>query len=315
MQVFQDIGDAAQSVNGSVVTMGNLDGIHLGHQALVLRCVEEAQRLKTTSIVLTFDPHPLKILAPERAPRLLLAAKDKLELLEGLGVDVVINQRFDATFSRLSAVNFVRQCLVDTLKAKKIWAGSDLRFGRGRSGDVEQLIEWGRRWGFEVSVVEPILVNGVRVSSSQIRQLIEAGRMDEARFLLGRYHFISGVVVTGHGRGKELGYPTANISSFTEVLPGDGIYATIFYVGGKRWLSVSSIGINPTFGAGPRTVESYVFDFGGDLYDKAIRLAFVKRIREEKKFSDIAALVFQIQDDVRAAKSIFDSLGMIGCAS
>ena len=310
MQVFQHIDDAAQSVNGCVVTMGNLDGIHLGHHALVSRCIEEARRCNIASVVLTFDPHPLKFLAPARAPRLLLTAEDKLALLKDLGVDVVINQRFDATFSRLSAVDFVRQCFVETLRAKKIYVGRDLRFGQGRSGDVEQLFEWGEKWGFEVSVVEPILVNRVRVSSSKIRQLIEAGRVDEASMSLGRYHFISGVVVTGHGRGKELGYPTANVSSFTEVLPADGIYATLFHVDGKRWLSVSSIGINPTFGTGPRTIESYVLDYSGDLYGKAIRLAFVKWIREEKKFLDLAALVSQIQDDVRTARFIFDSLGM-----
>lgn len=315
MLVFQHIDDGPPTVNGSVVTMGNLDGIHLGHQELVIRCVDEAQRRNIPSVVVTFDPHPLKILAPLRAPRLLLATEDKLKLLEELGVEIVINQRFDATFSRLGAVDFVRQYFVEKLKTRKIWVGRDLRFGQGRTGNVEQLVEWGVKWGFEVSVVEPILVNGVRVSSSSIRQLIEAGRVDEASMSLGRYHFISGNVVTGHGRGKELGYPTANISSFTEVLPADGIYATLIYIDGERRLSVSSIGTNPTFGAGPRTLESYVLDFSSDIYGKSIRLAFVKRIREERKFSDVTGLIIQIQDDVRSARSIFDSLGMKGCGN
>ncbi|HEY7557223.1 MAG TPA: hypothetical protein VIH18_20665, partial [Candidatus Binatia bacterium] len=166
MLVFPDIDDAARSLTASVVTMGNFDGIHLGHQALVARTVEESLRRNAVSVALTFDPHPLKVLAPARAPRLILTPEDKIELFRDLGIDVVINQRFDASFAGLEAEEFVRRFIVDRLKAKKLWVGSDLRFGRGRKGSVEQLIGWGVEWGFEVGMVEPILVNGVRVSSS-----------------------------------------------------------------------------------------------------------------------------------------------------
>ena len=295
--------------------MGNFDGIHLGHQALVLRSLEEARRRNVASVVLTFDPHPLKVLAPARAPRLILTPEDKIELLQDLGIDVVINQRFDASFASLDAEEFVRRFIVNRLKAKKIWVGRDLRFGHGRKGDVEQLVRWGEELGFEVGIVEPILVNGVRVSSSQIRQAIEAGRVDEARSSLGRNHFISGTVVEGNRRGRDLGFPTANIASRTEVIPGDGIYATLFYIGQEQWLSVSSIGVNPTFGAGPRTIESYILNFDRDIYGKKIKLAFVKKIREEKKFADVASLIAQIQEDVRSARADFDSLGIKGSAS
>jgi riboflavin kinase/FMN adenylyltransferase len=315
MQVYHQIDDAELSPTASVVTMGNFDGIHLGHQALVLRSLEEARRRNVASVVLTFDPHPLKVLAPTRAPRLILAPEDKIELLQDLGIDVVINQRFDASFASLDAEEFVRRFIVNRLKAKKIWVGRDLRFGHGRKGDVEQLVRWGEELGFEVGIVEPILVNRVRVSSSQIRQAIEAGRVDEARSSLGRYHFVSGTVVEGNRRGRDLGFPTANIAGRTEVIPSDGIYATLFHIGEEHWLSVSSIGVNPTFGAGPRTVESYILNFDRDIYGTKMKLAFVKKIREEKKFADVASLIVQIQEDVRSARAVFDSLGIKGSTS
>ena len=315
MQVYQQIDDAGLSPAASVVTMGNFDGIHLGHQALVLRSLEEARRRNVTSVVLTFDPHPLKVLAPARAPRLILSPEDKIELLQDLGVDVVINQRFDASFASLDAEEFVRRFIFNRLKAKRIWVGRDLRFGHDRKGDVEQLVLWGQELGFEVGIVDPILVNGVRVSSSQIRQAIEAGRVDEARSSLGRYHFISGTVVEGNRRGRDLGFPTANIASRTEVIPSDGIYATLFHIGQEPRLSVSSIGVNPTFGAGPRTVESYILNFDREIYGTKIKLAFVKKIREEKKFADVASLIAQIQEDVRSARAVFESLGIAGRAS
>jgi riboflavin kinase/FMN adenylyltransferase len=315
MLVFPDIDDAARSLTASVVTMGNFDGIHLGHQALIIRTVEESRRRNAVSVALTFDPHPLKVLAPARAPRLILTPEDKIELFRDLGIDVVINQRFDASFAGLEAEEFVRRFIVDRLNAKKLWVGSDLRFGRGRKGSVEQLIGWGVEWGFEVGMVEPILVNGVRVSSSQIRALIEEGRVDEARALLGRFHFVSGTVVDGNRRGRGLGFPTANIASRTEVIPSDGIYATLFHIGQERWLSVSSIGVNPTFGAGPRTLESFILDFDRDIYGESIRVAFLKKIREEEKFADVASLIARIKDDVRRAHAVFDSLGITGRVS
>jgi riboflavin kinase/FMN adenylyltransferase len=315
MLVFPDIADAARSLTASVVTMGNFDGIHLGHQALIIRTVEESRRRNAVSVALTFDPHPLKVLAPARAPRLILTPEDKIELFRDLGIDVVINQRFDASFAGLEAEEFVRRFIVDRLKAKKLWVGSDLRFGRGRKGSVEQLIGWGVELGFEVSMVEPILVNGVRVSSSQIRALIEEGRVDEAHASLGRFHFVSGTVVDGNRRGRGLGFPTANIASRTEVIPSDGIYATLFHIGQERWLSVSSIGVNPTFGAGPRTLESFILDFDRDIYGESVRVAFLKKIREEEKFADAASLIARIQEDVRRARAVFDSLGITGRVS
>jgi len=292
----------------AVVTLGNFDGIHRGHQALIGSAVADARSLGLSSVVLTFEPHPLKVLSPDRAPQMILAHKDKLELLRSLGVDVVVVQTFDRAFAKLDAEEFVRGILVGRLKAMKVWVGQGFRFGQGRKGTVEDLVRWGGVLDFQVGTVEPILVDGAAVSSSRIRQLVTDGRVEDVQTLLGRYHFISGRVVNGHRRGREIGFPTANISTRTEVLPADGIYATLFSLGERRLLSVSSIGLNPTFGAGPRTVESYIMNFDEDIYGASVKLAFVKRLREERKFDSAEALTAQIRRDVADAEAMFGAL-------
>jgi riboflavin kinase / FMN adenylyltransferase len=308
MKIFSNVEDQSLSMAGSVVTMGNFDGIHLGHQALIRNTVEESKRLGYPSIVLTFEPHPLKILAPERAPRLILSYEDKMGLLESFGVEIVIAQRFDRQFASIAADEFVRRLLVDRLRIKKLWVGRDLRFGQGRKGGTDDLLRLAPDAGFEVGVLDPILLDGVRISSSIIRQLVEKGRVNEVRPMLGRYHFVSGRVVTGHRRGHKLGFPTANISSATEVVPMNGIYATLIQLRHKQWFSVSSIGVNPTFGDGARTMESFILNFEEDIYDESVKLSFVKRLRDEKKFSRVQDLVAQMHDDVNGAKAVFKEL-------
>jgi len=305
MQIFRHVNDPGLTLQASVVTLGNFDGIHLGHQALIGGTVAEAKQLGVPSVVLTFEPHPLRVLAPDRAPKMLLTYKEKMQLLQDLGVDVVVVQHFDLAFAKLGAEDFVRGLLVGRLRPKKIWVGRDLRFGQGRSGSVDDLVRWGAEMGFQVSVVEPILVDGVRVSSSHIRQLIGSGSVDQVRALLGRYHFISGRVTTGHRRGRDIGFPTANIATHTEMLPLDGIYATLFHRGARNLLSVSSVGLNPTFGEGPRSIESFILNFNDDIYGEAVRLSFVMRIREEKKFASVEDLITQIRSDVKSAEAIF----------
>jgi len=308
MQIVRHTDEQALTLPCSVVTLGNFDGIHRGHQALIGGAVADARRMGIASVVLTFEPHPVKILAPERAPKMLLAHKDKMELLRLLGVDVVVIQTFDLAFAALSAEAFVRDIVVDRLKAAKIWVGQGFRFGQGRRGTVEDLVRWGAGLDFQVATVDPILIEGAPVSSSRIRQLVTEGRVDEVEALLGRYHFVSGRVVSGHRRGQELGFPTANISSRTEVLPADGIYATLFSLSERKLFSVSSVGLNPTFGAGPRTVESYILNFHEDIYGAQVKLAFVKRLREEKKFDSVPALTAQIHQDVLDAEATFGAL-------
>jgi len=311
MKIFRHIEDQGLATSGTVATMGNFDGIHLGHQALVRNTVEESARLGCPSTVLTFEPHPLKVLAPERAPRLILSYEDKMALLQSLGVDIVIAQRFDREFASIGADEFIQRFLVNHLKIRKLWVGRDLRFGQDRKGGTDKLLRLAPSAGFEVGVLDPILVDGARISSSRIRQLVEQGRVDEARPMLGRYHFVSGHVVTGHRRGQELGFPTANIASQTEVIPLNGIYATLIQLKHKQWLSVSSVGVNPTFGAGPRTVESFILDFEGDLYGESVKLSFVKRLRDERRFAMVTDLIAQMHEDVKCAKAVFNELGLI----
>ena len=312
MQIVRHLDDPGLSLPGTVITLGNFDGIHRGHQALIGGAVSEAKRRGLPSLVLTFEPHPLKVLAPERAPKMLLTHKDKIQLLQGLGVDFVVIQNFDLSFANLSAETFVRALIVGRLKARQIWVGSDLRFGQGRKGSVADLQKWGGELGFSVATVNAIVMNNTRVSSSRIRQLIYEGQVDMVEPMLGRYHFLSGRVVDGNRRGRDLGFPTANISPRTEVLPMDGIYATLFHLGERRLLSVSSIGVNPTFGAGPRSIESHIFNFHEDIYGAAVRLSWVKRIRQEVKFTSVSELIRQIRQDVDVAAAVFRQLNLEG---
>ncbi len=310
MEIFRHIEDRNISLPKPILTLGNFDGIHLGHQALLQRVVQDAKARDGRSVVLTFEPHPLTILAPQRAPRLILTHKDKMVLLQSYGVDAVIIQPFNSAFANVEAEAFVRGYLVERLKVHKMWVGKDLRFGKGRKGRVEDLIRWGVEGGFEVGIVGPVHLGGVRISSSRIRDLIKRGDVHEVQGFLGRYHFASGRVIPGYQRGRQLGFPTANIVTRTEMLPSDGIYATFLEADQRLWSSVTNIGVNPTFGGGPRTIESYIFDFSGDLYGRSVKLFFVKRIREEKKFPTPEDLVGQMKKDVLGAQEILNQVSI-----
>ena len=284
-----------------VMTIGNFDGVHLGHQDLLRRVMEDARSRGGAAVVLTFEPHPLKILAPRFAPRLILARKDKLALLRRVGIDCVVIQRFTPGFCALSARAFVSRYLV-RLGVERLWVGEDFRFGKDRAGTVEDLMTWGPAAGMEVEVIRAVAESDRAISSSRIRALLEEGRVDVARRQLGRCHFIEGSVVKGHQRGRELGFPTANVRSRTEVVPANGIYATLVRVGGRQLHSVTSIGVNPTFGSGPRTIETHILDFEEDLYGRRLKVSFVERLREERNFPSVEGLVRQIEEDVVQAR-------------
>jgi riboflavin kinase/FMN adenylyltransferase len=312
VKIFRHIESRQLSMPWPVLTLGSFDGLHRGHRELLRTVVGEARARGGWSVVVTFEPHPLKLLAPGRAPRLILTRKDKIRLLRDCGVDAVIVQKFDRAFANLEAKDFVQRYLANRIKAKKVWVGRDFGFGRGKRGRLPDLERWGSENGFEVGVVDPVELDGVPVSSSRIRQLIAGGEVQLANQFLGRTHFISGVVVRGHKRGRSLGFPTANIRSRTEMIPADGIYATVLETEGRSLPSVSSIGTNPTFGAGPRTVECFVFDFEGDLYDRAVRLYWIEKVRDQEKFSSQELLVRRMEDDVREARRILTGAKVIG---
>jgi riboflavin kinase/FMN adenylyltransferase len=246
---------------------------------------------------------------------MLLTHKDKMQLLQSLGVDCVVVQQFDRSFAAIGAEEFVRRYLVERLRAKTVWVGNDLRFGKGRAGDIDKLRTWGTQLGFNVGMVEPVMVCGERVSSSRIRELIGIGEVAAVQPMLARYYFVSGKVVSGHRRGRQLGFPTANIASRAEVVPRDGIYATLFHLGENILPSVTSIGLNPTFGAGPRTIESYILNFDREIYGESVKLSFLARLRGEKNFASVESLIEQIRCDVADAEGVLARLGFALSAS
>ena len=296
------------------MTIGNFDGVHLGHQDVLRRVMEDARERGGSSAVLTFEPHPLRIVAPRFAPRLILTRRDKLALLRRVGIDCVVIQRFTPSFCQLPARDFVDRYLAG-LGVETLWVGEDFRFGKGRAGTVGELMRWGPAAGMEVKVIEAVAESKQAISSSRIRALLEEGRVDVARRQLGRSHFIEGTVERGHQRGRELGFPTANVRSRTEVVPGNGIYATVVETAGRRLPSVTSIGVNPTFGAGPRTIETYILDFDEDLYGRRLRVLFVERLREERNFPSVDQLVRQIEDDVAHARRVLSRTRTEGAAA
>lgn len=303
MQIVRNV-ERTPAIRQPVMTIGNFDGVHIGHQALLRKVIEDAQSRGGSSVVLTFDPHPLKILAPRFAPRLILALRDRLRLLRDVGIDYTIIQRFTPAFYNLAAREFVRR-FVSGIGTRSLWVGRDFRFGKGRSGTVHDLISWGVEDGFEVRIIEEIVASKARVSSSRIRHLIESGDVSLARRYLGRCHFVLGRVVRGQQRGRDLGFPTANLSTTSEVIPADGIYATFVEFGGERFPSVTSIGWNPTFEDGLKTIETHILGFAGDLYGRSLRLFFIERLRGEKKFESIELLVAQIRQDIVDAHRVF----------
>ena len=308
MQVLRHV-DRSSSIRCPVMTVGNFDGVHLGHRALLRKVIEDAQSRGGASVVLTFDPHPLKIVAPAIAPRMLLARRDKMGLLRDVGIDFTIIQKFTPSFCDLAAEEFVQR-YVTGLGTQSLWVGRDFRFGKGRTGTVEELRAWGPQSGFEVKIIEEVMKANRRVSSSRIRDLIETGDVNAVQRYLGRYHFIVGRVVRGQQRGRELGFPTANLLSRSEVMPPDGIYATFVELGGQHFPSVTSVGWNPTFGDGPRTIETHILGFDANIYGRRLRLFFLDRIRDEKKFSSVELLVGQIRQDVIDAQSVFHRADM-----
>lgn len=300
-----------------VVSLGNFDGVHLGHRAILTRLVQEARVREGEALVLTFFPHPLAVLWPDKAPSLILSLREKLLLFTGLGVDSVILQRFTSSFSRLSAQEFVRRYLVDLIGVEKVIVGHNVSFGRSRSGHVRTLQELAPQYHFTVEVIGPVMVGGTKVSSTAIRSLLVAGRMEEVSRLLGRCYAIEGRVEHGHRRGKSLGFPTANVRPPIDLLMPDGVYAVFAEVGAGRervgrLKGIANIGTNPTFDGTRRTLEVHLFDFAADLYGKRMRVTFVERLRGEVKFPSPEALVRQIEQDVARAHEALARAGTGG---
>lgn len=306
MEIFEGYRALGRPLVAPAVTIGNFDGVHLGHRALLARADAAARRLGGDAVALTFEPHPAVILAPDRAPPRLTTRARKLELLRARGVDVVIVEPFTRELAALSADDFVRAILVDVLGARHVVVGYDFHYGARRGGTTETLAASGRRHGFEVEVVAPVTVGTEAPSSSAIRRLVAAGEVRHAAELLGRPHDVDGVVVRGAGRGRGIGVPTANLEVEGALLPAPGIYAVWASLpGGERVMGAASLGTNPTFGAGaPLTLEVHLLDWDGDLYGQPLRTSFVHRLRGEERYDSVEALVAQIRRDVDQTRAI-----------
>jgi len=304
MLVIKGLHTLDREFKDPVVTIGNFDGVHLGHQK-IFRKVIEAARGGGTSMVLTFDPHPLKVIAPDRRLKLLTPLDEKIRLIEMTGVEVFLCIDFDREFAKMDPEDFVRGVLVERLGVKHVIVGHNYRFGRGKKGTTDLLRRRGRKYGFRVNVVRNRRISGYTVSSSRIRQLLLWGRVCEAATLLGRPYSIHGRVITGAGRGASiLGIPTANIETPNELAPREGVYAVKVKIDGKVYDGVANIGKNPTFGGGELSYEAHLFDFNGDLLGKDIRLFFIDRIRGERTFPGPDALKREINKDIETARLI-----------
>ncbi len=304
MRIIRGIKSLSEQLPDPVLTLGNFDGVHLGHQAIFEKVIERARATGGTSVAFTFEPHPLKVLTPERSPRLLNTFHGKMRLLELAGLDVVICAKFTRSFADQNPEDFAREVLAKTIGVREVYVGYDYAFGKGREGSIDSLKRMGKTYGFEVGVIEPVRIDDIVVSSSVLRDLISNGKIEEASKLLGRPYAIEGEVVHGANRGRTIGFPTANLHTANEVLPAFGVYAVHAYIGGRRFQGVASIGIRPTFDAGPVSIEVYLFGFEGELYGRQMELQFVKRLRGEEKFPDVDSLVRQIRKDVEQARQV-----------
>lgn len=287
-----------------VVTLGNFDGLHLGHQELVRKVVEKAREINGSSIVFTFHPHPLKVLAPESCPPLLSTYDEKVAMFEELGIDLLLMIPFTGAIAQMTAREFAEKILKDTLNAGEVFVGFNYRFGRGREGNVKVLKSLGQELGFNVTEVREVAFEDEVISSTKIRNLIKAGNVEHAAKLLGRPYAITGMVVAGDRRGRELGFPTANLDPFHEIMPYPGVYAVRVFVEGKQYDGVVNAGFRPTFDKHDLCVEAHLFDFSGNLYGREMTIFFVSKIRDEKRFESLDALVAQIRKDVETAKDI-----------
>lgn len=291
-----------------VVALGNFDGLHRGHQQLIEQIRRRAAEYAGTSVVMIFDPHPPRVLRPDRAPKLIMTLEQKIEAFERAGVDAVVVVRFTQDLSQWEPELFVEAVLVDWLQAAEVWVGANFLFGRDRAGTFTLLRALGEDRGFRVEKIEPVLYKDFVVSSTRIRHLLSEGRVDEAGALLGHHYFVDGEVVHGDGRGRELGYPTANLQSSNDALVLDGIYATMASVDGTCHRAVTSVGIRPTIGDNRHTIETFLLDGHHELYGRRMRLEFVKWLRPELKFDGLEALRAQIAIDCQGARALFDRL-------
>ena len=303
--------DNAKIARPTVLTLGVFDGLHLGHQLIMKTVVERARATGAVPTVITFEPHPRALLHPESAPPLLQTFDQKIEALGVLGIEQTIVIHFDMSFAQIRAEDFLREVIVDRLHAKEVYLGCGFAFGHGREGNIDLLRTVSKSLGFFADEVPELRLRGRRVSSSRIRELLQEGKVNIARRMLGRPYGVEGRVVRGAERGATLGFPTANLHPQNRVIPRNGVYVTATLIDRQWRRSVTNIGTRPTFGSdNESSVETFVMDWSGDLYGDVVRVRFLHRLREEKKFGSIDELKTQIERDVARAHNYFEHSGV-----
>ena len=294
-----------------VLALGNFDGLHRGHMKIIERVRRVASERGATAVAMTFDPHPPRVVRPDKAPPLLMTKTQRLEALERAGVDGVAVVRFTPELSRWDPETFVRTVLVEWLHVAEVWVGANFLFGHDRAGNFSSLRGLGSRYGFRAEKIDPVRYKDFVVSSTRIRRLISEGRVDEASALLGHPYTIDGTVVEGSHRGRDLGFPTANLATGNELIPPHGVYATTVRLEGVIYPSVTNVGIRPTFDDEPRTViETHLLDVERDLYGRTLRLGFVQRLRDERRFESVDLLKAQVGADVQKARTLFEQMSL-----
>jgi riboflavin kinase / FMN adenylyltransferase len=310
MKIFHGTDNAGIS-RGTVLTLGVFDGLHLGHQMIMQKMVERAEATNSVPTVITFDPHPRAVLHPENAPPLLQTLDQRLANFEVLGIEQAIVIRFDKEFADQNAEDFLRDIVYERLQAREVYLGKGFFFGKNRGGNIELLKKMSEELGFFADEVPEIRLRGQRISSSKIRELLKDGKVNLARRMLGRPYGVEGQIVRGFRRGHTIGFPTANLKPHNRVIPKFGVYATANLIEGVWRRSITNVGVRPTFEDDKEpSIESYIFDFDGDLYGDVLRVRFLHRIRDEKKFNGIDELKAQIERDTRTALNYFKRLGV-----
>lgn len=306
MRIYQGLNSIQTPLKAPIVTVGNFDGVHLGHQALFVETIDWAKKINGTSVAMTFEPHPVKVLNPAEGLPLLTVPRRKYELIEAFELDSLIIAEFTREFAAIEAEEFIADILVGKIGMKGLVVGYDATFGKGGRGTVEFIREMGRDLDFEVRQVGPVVVEGENVSSTRARRMIQDGNVYDVIDLLGRPYQVGGHVVHGHARGgRVLGFPTANIRLINEVIPAHGVYATrVTLADGTKVKGATNVGLNPTFKDKTLSVETFLLDFDEDLYEQFIRLDFLGRIRNEMKFDGPEQLAAQITKDVTRAREI-----------
>ncbi len=308
MTITYTLNDLPKDIENPVVTIGNFDGVHWAHQAIVKKVIERARDLNGTSVVITFEPHPIKLMSPKKVLPLITLLEQKKELIINQGIDIFLLIRFTLEFAAISARDFVKDILVDHLGIKEIVVGYDYAFGHNREGNISLLKEMGQQFNFKVHQVGPVYVGESLVSSTSIRNLIMEGNVSEAKRLLGRNYQIRGEVVRGRNRGGPLlGYPTANLKLVDELIPKEGVYVVSVDVGGKIYQGLTNIGRNPTFKDKTLSVETHILDLSADILRQRIRVNFLSRLRDEITFANVKELSQQISRDIKQAREFFHS--------